>query len=220
MREFNWTEQILILSGFVGILTLGAILLFLLCYCTDWHSDDPSSGSNQNDATRSKRNQEQEADSPARRRLTALLASGKQTMVSTLRKNPNTNDVLLATAMSSVPLKEFGSKDNDIIVSIDQALYLNENQESSLKKECIVCETKSADITWKDLVCYAKTCVGVLVYKRQLQDKESIQLGELCSTGLKAISSGSNIAILPASSSPTSRADSALVPTLTDSQKR
>lgn len=110
-----------------------------------------------------------------RNNLKELVATvGKQTMLSTLHKSATDSDVILATAMSSIPLKELGGNQNDIIVEVGQQMYLNKDDEHHEEHQCIVCKNRNK-ITWNQISCYAQTTIGVLVYKRSLVEVQKPQ---------------------------------------------
>lgn len=166
MRDIHWSEQLLYVGAFFGVLICGAVLLFVLCYFTSSSSSNDSDDGEQKRKIQSQSIVRNKQDNNNDKNKTQpLVAFGRQTMVSTIHQPDTNNDVLLATAMSSIPLKQF-QPNSDIIVDVRQQLYYNDDQAGQDDYHCIVCK-KLKEIPWKQLTCYGQTSVGVLVYKRE-----------------------------------------------------
>lgn len=174
----TFTQPLYILA-LIGILLLIAAILYSICYLinrlrSDEDVDDDSevggitvTSPSEFAAAKYMLNREtrQNCSNQQRDARKSLLASGKQTMLSSLTRSAKDSDVILATAISSIPLKELGGKDNDIIVDVGQQLYLNKDLKSHQDHQCIVCKSRER-VTWNQVSCYAQTTIGVLVYKR------------------------------------------------------
>lgn len=171
-QSLDWTTQLLAVTLFLGLLVCGTILLWALCYFTGANPDDDR-------ISNEERRLQAERDEPRQFRTIGL-----QTIVPSLRaenapgqvERPTSgpirqlNDVLLATAMSSIPLNQF-QEDERIVVNVQQEMCFNRNELGSDEHECIVCKTHRG-IAWKQVSCYAQTSIGVLVYKRQYGQSE------------------------------------------------
>lgn len=202
VQPLDWTQRLLYLSIVAAILLLGAIVIYIICYLTGSDSDDDDGADdNTNKDDLGDRNFAKiPSEKAARGNNTGVWAAGRQTMVSSLCQSASDKDVVLATAMSSIPLKELGGRENDIIVDVRQKLIFNDDSEeedrngaahsNSAKKqrgrrrggggggereekECIVC--KDHRVTWKQLSCFAQTTISVLVCKNILTDDRADQ---------------------------------------------
>lgn len=149
----NWLLVALYLAALVAILLIAAGVLYVICYLTSQTDEDAAV---------------EGAHIKPKQKDAKLAAVGKQTMISSLQKSATDNDVVVATAMSSIPLRELGGKSNDIIVEVSQQMYLDKDLNGHDEHQCVVCDTRK-DIAWNQVSCYAQTTIGVLVYKRALK---------------------------------------------------
>lgn len=167
--QLDWATKLLYISFFLGAILLSAIFLYLLCYLSS-QDDSSNSENNQQASNRRRRSSDepkQQQQRPADEVDTKnLLSLGKQTMVSSLFQSAKDTDVIVATAVSSIPLKELGGKDNDIVIDVSQRMQFNDEKINPLEHKCIVCQDRK--VTWDQVSCFAQTTIGVLVYKRSL----------------------------------------------------
>jgi len=170
-RELDWTGRLLYLSAVAGVLLVGAVLLYIICYLTS-RRDDRASGGHSGLRARS---QPRRGGASITSTSSNLLAAGEQTMYSTLRRSATDSDVVLATAMSTIPLKQLGGKENDIVVDISQRLHMDKAHLGEEEHPCIVCKNRK-EITWKQLSCFAQTTISVLVYKRAPEGQAATEL--------------------------------------------
>lgn len=152
----DWLLTALYLGALVAILLIAAGILYVICYLTNPTEND-AAGIN-----------ERPVEIKPKQKEAQLAAVGKQTMLSSLRKSATDDDVVIATAISSIPLRELGGKSNDIIVDVSQQMYLDKDLSGHDEHHCVVCNTRK-DIAWNQVSCYAQTTIGVLVYKRALK---------------------------------------------------
>lgn len=162
----DWLLVVAYLGSLVVILLIIAVLLYAVCYFySASDKDEPETIDDKAREAAKKAAYGTAMEYKSRDNKNKLMAAGKQTMVSTLVKSANDKDVVIATAISSIPLRELGGKNNDIIVDVSQQMYLDKDLEGHDEHQCIVCSTRK-DIAWSQVSCYAQTTIGVLVYKR------------------------------------------------------
>lgn len=214
--ELSWTTKLLYLLGLIFILLFGALVVYLICYLTSKDDDDQDSTEGDDNVTRRRANKrvrgattnrgwkgmisgknihvEGNKNSPD----SLLIAAGKQTMSSTLTRSVKDSDVIVASAISSIPLRDLGgSENNDIVVDVNQQMYLNKEIENREEPSCIVCKARK-EIAWDKIVCFAQTTIGVIVYKRTPETKQ------------QATPAASNSTLPPTSIKDTCRSDSIL----------
>lgn len=162
----DWLLVAAYLGALVVILLLAAGLLYVICYLTN-PTEEETPAEILTEQIKSEVKAEKEAKSKSK-----PVAVGEQTMVSSLRKSASDNDVVIATAISSIPVRELGGKSNDIIVDVSQQMYLDKDLKGHDEHNCIVCNTRK-DIAWNQVSCYAQTTIGVLVYKRRVDEDPS-----------------------------------------------
>lgn len=182
VEGLSLTSKFLYLLALIAVLSLCALFVYILCYLTS--SESSNTDESPNDARR-RRNRsvmkpqvggnygwtnEEHLDTSGSSDM-SLAVAGKQTMCSALTRSAKDSDVILATAMSSIPLRQLGGKDNDIIVDVSQQMYLNKETESVQEHQCIVCKSRK-EIAWDKITCYAQTTIGVVVYKRAVHSGE------------------------------------------------
>lgn len=208
-EELGWSVKLLYLGAFIGILVIAGLLTFALCYFTA-SNDDEDEKKGKGKALKSKR------EAKGKQQANKMFASGSQTMVSTLTRSAKDSDVILATAMSAIPLKELGGSKNDIIVDVNQVMYLNKDEVAKAEQECVVCKNLN-DVAWNQVSCLAQTTIGVLVYKRALAVDNKLKSAEqklakeeaseplMITTNLDKTRSVSNLSLAPAHDSRISR---------------
>lgn len=169
----GWLLKLLYLLALISVLLFCALLFCLIYYLTNGEDGSSNTGAKALKVTK----REQQVTERSRRGRgrsypvwddgsdMLAAASGKQTMCSTLTRSAKESDVILATAMSSIPLRQLGGNKNNITVDVSQQMYLNKEVESLEEHQCIVCRARKA-IAWDKITCFAQTTISVLVYKR------------------------------------------------------
>lgn len=85
-----------------------------------------------------------------------------------MRQIVDGSSVVLATAISQIPLKIFGKQNNDIVINVGQQMHLDKDFIRLESRQCALCQAQK-NISWRDVYCYAQTTIGVVVYKRESQ---------------------------------------------------
>lgn len=193
-QELDWATKLLYVGIFIAAMILAAIFVFILCRLTSSEDDVDSTGNplessrgkryfhrNQSDDGLGGTSDHQIAETSSRpfdQRSSAtnkdLLGGGRQTMAAMMFRSAKDTDVIVASTLSAVPLKELGGKENDIIIDVSQQMHMNDPEKlptSPSEHKCFVC--KARKVTWNQVSCFAQTTVGVLVYKRTLQQQDN-----------------------------------------------
>lgn len=159
----DWIRQLLYLGALAAILLVGAGLLYLLCYCIrkyttgDDVDDDTVEPNENNNGQQAARNKSAlKGGGGGQQEGGATTRNDRETrMCSSLQASGEDNDVILATAMSSIPLKQLGGKKNEIVIDVAQQLYVNEDW----LDQCVVCKNRNK------VTCFAQTTIKVLVFR-------------------------------------------------------
>lgn len=187
----DWFTRLLYLGCILAILILGAIALYVLflLYGTQYDSEEAENKENtviRVDKRRCSKckhcfnkaiglktpNSNSNAPAKIQPDIIASIPM-KQAMFSLLKQSANDSDVVLVRAISSVPLKELGGFNNDIIVDVSQQIHLNKDELKSEDYKCILCKNHD-EIKWSDVKCFAQTKIGVLVCKRTPVEQKPI----------------------------------------------
>lgn len=191
----DWFTRVLYLGSILAILLLGAIALYILFLLYGTHYDVEEAENKQHSVVRvdkrrcskckhclgiaaldlkgpNSNSNSKAAKTPKQPDIVASIPT-RQLMFSSLKQSAKDSDVVLATAMSSIPLKELGGFNNDIVVDVSQQVNLNKDELNSEKYSCLLCKNRN-EITWSDVKCFAQTTIGVLVYKRAFVSQKSI----------------------------------------------
>lgn len=186
----DWFTKLLYLGCILLILILGAIALYLLFLIFGTQSDVDELENKQQKSPYKRRSSKCKhclnkslslganfsSDQEAKSLKQSLFdAEGKpilmvnpttrQTMFSSLKQSAKDSDVILATALSSIPLKELGGSNNDIVVDVAQQIHFDKDELISENFKCIFCRS-GGKISWNQVKCFAQTTIGVLVLKR------------------------------------------------------
>lgn len=154
----DWSQRAFYLAAVVALLMFSALILLLICYYSREDSD-----ADEEPACAKANNQ----------RLRPAGGGGggntkPTSMISSLHKSAKHSDVILAQAMSSIPLRELGGKNNEVVVNVTQQLDLDRKQIQPPDYECVACKSmKHISVACKQVLCYAQMTIGVLVYKRE-----------------------------------------------------
>lgn len=170
--QLDWFTRILYIVIFIGTLASGAILVRCICglaasRCPE-EDDSAIQPAHREPSARGKWAPGQPDGASSTPRVDEQQAGAN--LVSVLRRSLTDRDILLANASSSIPLKQLGIERNEVLIDITQEMlvdkqHLASQHDSRAPSPCFVCKARQM-IKWDQLICYAQTTIGVLVYRR------------------------------------------------------